>query len=90
MTEQSKVWLNGKLIPCGKRRYDFVTWFLKGSAIFEVLGTYADPENYAFRLDEHLKRLMKSAELLGMETRTQRKRLEPSKRLFAKIASAVD
>jgi len=47
---------------------DFVTWFIEGSAIFEVLGTYAGPRGtVAFRLDEHLKRLMKSAEFLGME-----------------------
>lgn len=42
--------------------------FSRGSAIFEVFGTHEGPGgSYAFRMDKHLSRLMKSAELLGME-----------------------
>ena len=69
VTEQSKVWLNGKLIPWREATVPILSHGLsRGSAIFEVLGTYAAPRGtVAFRLDEHLKRLMKSAEFLGME-----------------------
>jgi branched-chain amino acid aminotransferase len=42
--------------------------FSRGSAIFEVFGTHVGPEGtMAFRMDAHLKRLMRSAELLEME-----------------------
>jgi branched-chain amino acid aminotransferase len=42
--------------------------FSRGSAIFDVLGVHPGPNGpVAFRLDDHLKRLMKSAELLHME-----------------------
>jgi branched-chain amino acid aminotransferase len=61
MNEQSKVWLNGKLIPWREATVPILSHgFSRGSAIFEVLGTYVGPQGtVAFRLDEHLKRLMK-------------------------------
>jgi len=42
--------------------------FSRGSAIFEVFGTHKGPDGvYAFRMDEHLKRLAQSARALEME-----------------------
>jgi len=69
MAEQSKVWLNGKLIPWQEATVPILSHgFSRGSAIFEVLGTYVGPQGtMAFRLDQHLERLMKSAELLEMQ-----------------------
>jgi len=69
MNQDAKVWLNGKLIPRGEATVPILSHgFSRGSAIFEVLGTHVGPQGtVAFRLDAHLKRLLKSAELLGME-----------------------
>ena len=61
------------------RNGDFVAWnevtvhimshsFGRGSAIFEVFGIHVGPEGLvAFRMDQHLKRLMRSVRLLEME-----------------------
>jgi branched-chain amino acid aminotransferase len=69
MNTELKVWLNGELKPWQKATVPILSHgFSRGSAIFEVLGTHASPRGtVAFRMDEHLKRLMKSAELLEME-----------------------
>lgn len=69
MNNDSKVWLNGKLIPWREATVPLLSHgFSRGSAIFEVFGIHEGPDGlFAFRMDEHLKRLMKSAELLEME-----------------------
>lgn len=69
MNNDSKVWLNGNLIPWGEATVPLLSHgFSRGSAIFEVFGIHEGPDGlFAFRMDEHLKRLMKSAELLEME-----------------------
>jgi branched-chain amino acid aminotransferase len=69
MTLESKVWLNGELIPWREATVPILSHgFSRGSAIFEVFGTHLGPRGtMAFRMDAHLKRLMKSAELLEME-----------------------
>jgi branched-chain amino acid aminotransferase len=69
MKEKGKVWLNGDLIPWEKATVPILSHgFSRGSAIFDVFGIHEGPEGpVAFRLDQHLNRLMKSAELLGME-----------------------
>jgi branched-chain amino acid aminotransferase len=69
MNSERKVWFNGKLIPWEKATVPLLSHgFSRGSAIFEVFGIHEGPDGrYAFRLDEHLKRLMQSARLLGME-----------------------
>jgi branched-chain amino acid aminotransferase len=69
MNHDAKVWLNGKLIPWREATVPILSHgFSRGSAIFEVLGTHVGPQGtLAFRMDAHLKRLLKSAELLGME-----------------------
>jgi branched-chain amino acid aminotransferase len=69
MNNNSKVWLNGKLIPWQDATVPLLSHgFSRGSAIFDVFGIHEGPDGlFAFRLDEHLKRLMKSVELLEME-----------------------
>lgn len=69
MNTEMQVWLNGELIPRRDATVPILSHGLsRGSAIFDVLGIHPGPNGpMAFRLDDHLKRLMKSAELLEME-----------------------
>lgn len=69
MNSESKVWFNGELIPWHKATVPILSHgFSRGSAIFEVFGIHESPDGrFAFRMDEHLKRLMKSVQLLEME-----------------------
>jgi len=69
MDKNAKVWLNGNLIPWKEATVPILSHgFSRGSAIFEVFGIHVGPDGpAAFRMDEHLKRLMRSAELLYME-----------------------
>jgi len=70
MQKKAKVWLNGELVDWQDATVPLLSHgFSRASAIFEVFGTHIGPKGtMAFRMDEHLKRLMKSAELLGMES----------------------
>lgn len=69
MSNERKVWLNGELIPWEKATAPLLSHgFSRASAIFEVFGIHVGPDGpAAFRLDQHLKRLVKSVELLEME-----------------------
>jgi len=69
MNNDSQVWFNGELIPRRDATVPILSHgFSRGSAIFDVFGVYPGPQGpMAFRMDDHLKRLMKSAELLEME-----------------------
>ena len=69
MSNDLQVWFNGRLIPQRDATVPILSHgFSRGSAIFDVLGAHVGPEGtVAFRMDDHLKRLMKSAELLEME-----------------------
>ncbi|MDX2500121.1 MAG: aminotransferase class IV [Deltaproteobacteria bacterium] len=69
MNSDLKVWINGKMIARRDATVPILSHgFSRGSAIFDVLGVHPGPNGpMAFRLDDHLARLMKSAELLGME-----------------------
>jgi branched-chain amino acid aminotransferase len=69
MNSDMQVWMNGELIPRREATVPILSHgFSRGSAIFDVLGVHPGPNGpMAFRLDDHLKRLMKSAELLEME-----------------------
>ena len=69
MTNNSKVWLNGNLIPWNEATVPLLSHgFSRASAIFDVFGVHVGPNGpAAFRADEHIKRLMKSAQLLEMK-----------------------
>lgn len=62
------VWLNGRLVPWPEATVPLMSHgFSRGSAIFEAFGIHAGPDGpAAFRMDDHLRRLARSAELLGM------------------------
>ena len=66
--QESKVWLNGKMVPHKDVTVPLLSHgFSRASAIFEAFGTHAGPDgSVAFRMDQHLKRLLHSAEMLEM------------------------
>jgi branched-chain amino acid aminotransferase len=61
--------LNGNLIPWQEATVPILSHgFSRGSAIFDVFGVHTGPAGpLAFRMDEHLNRLMNSAALLEMQ-----------------------
>lgn len=69
MNGDLQVWFNGKLIPWRDATAPILSHgFSRASAIFDIFGVHPGPQGpVAFRMDDHLKRLMKSAELLEME-----------------------
>ena len=69
MTNDSKVWMNGNLVPWQEATVPLLSHgFSRASAIFDVFGVHVGPMGpAAFRMDEHIKRLNKSADLLGMQ-----------------------
>jgi len=69
MFENLKVWMNGKLIPWNNANVHLLSHgFSRASAIFDVFGIHPTPKGpCAFRMDKHLERFFRSAELLGME-----------------------
>ncbi len=64
-----KLWFDGELIDAGGLQSALNTHALHyGSGVFEGIRAYATPRGTAvFRLPEHLERMRKGAELLGME-----------------------
>jgi branched-chain amino acid aminotransferase len=73
-----KVWLNGELIPWEKATVHIMSHgFSRGSAIFDVFGVHPLAGGPAvFRLDLHLKRLYRTAAVLGMDIVQSREELE--------------
>ena len=69
MNDDLKVWHNGELIPWHQATVPLLSHgFSRASAIFEVFGIHQGPGGlFAFRMDQHLKRLMNSVQLLEME-----------------------
>jgi len=69
MIEDRIVYVNGDYIPWEKATVHIMSHsFGRGSAIFEVMSLHATASGPAvFRLEAHIERLFKSAELLNME-----------------------
>jgi branched-chain amino acid aminotransferase len=69
MTAVRVVWLNGEMVAGEQATVPLLSHsFSRGSAIFESFGVHESAKGPAvFRMDEHLKRLQRSADLLGME-----------------------
>ncbi len=69
MNNNLQVWLNGELVSRRDATVPILSHgFSRGSAIFDVLGVHPGPNGpMAFRLDDHLKRLMNTAALVEME-----------------------
>ena len=66
--EVDKIWMNGELVPWAEAKVHVLTHALHyGSGVFEGIRCYKTPAGPAvFRLDEHLKRLARSAKLYYM------------------------
>ena len=61
------IYLNGRLIPSSEAKLSpFDHGFLYGYGLFETMRAY---NGYLFRLDRHLTRLRRSAEMLGLASR---------------------
>ena len=78
MTDTRKVWVNGDLIPWDQAKVPILSHgFSRGSAIFEVFGVHDMPGGPAiFRLPEHLDRLQRTADLMGMKLAQTKAELE--------------
>lgn len=69
MLEERVVFLNGQFIPWKEANVHMMSHsFGRGSAIFEVMSLHqTDAGPAVFRLDEHIHRLFRTAQLLNME-----------------------
>lgn len=68
MEEQLKVWLDGKIMPMEDAKVPIMTHSLQyGSGIFEGIRAYETEKGTSvFRLDEHIKRFLKTAKIYSM------------------------
>ncbi|MGE5621158.1 MAG: branched-chain amino acid transaminase [archaeon] len=66
--ESDYVWMEGKMVPFNEAKVHFLTSSLHyGTGVFEGIRAYSTPSGPAvFRLKDHLKRLIKSTQVLGM------------------------
>lgn len=69
MSSKVKAWINGEIVHWDQATVHIMSHsFTRGSAVFEVISFHQTPNGTAvFRLDEHLKRLHRTTELLSME-----------------------
>jgi branched-chain amino acid aminotransferase len=69
MTDNLNVWINGQFVPWKSATVPILSHgFSRASAIFEIFRIHKGPNGpAAFRMDQHLKRLMNSARLLQMD-----------------------
>ena len=83
-----KIWFNGKLIDWNNSKIHLASYSLHyGAAAFEGIRFYKTNEGIAlFRLKDHINRLMKSAEILGMNIRYNQKELEKSAKMTVKAS----
>ena len=60
----TRVWLNGELVPAGEARIPVLDrGFTLGDGLFETMRAY---DGRIFRLDQHIERLERSAERIGL------------------------
>ena len=69
MSNKLKAWINGELVHWDQATVHIMSHsFARGSAVFEVISFHETSNGIAvFRLDEHLKRLRRTTELMNME-----------------------
>jgi branched-chain amino acid aminotransferase len=80
-----RIWLDGELVPWDRATVHVLSHSLqRASLIFDYMSVHATPRGPAiFRLREHAERFQRSAELVGLPLRYDRKAIE------AAIAAAV-
>src|SRR5262249_20064702 len=68
ITPTAKIWFNGELIPCAEARIPILTPSLHyGMGVFEGIRAYeTDDGPGVFRLTDHMRRLLQSAQIMGM------------------------
>jgi len=79
MLEERIVFINGEFVPWDQAQVHLMCHsFGRGSAIFEVIGVQETDSSGAtvFRLDSHIERFFRSAELLDMKITMNRELLE--------------
>jgi branched-chain amino acid aminotransferase len=78
MKAQTKIWMDGKLVPWEEAKIHVLTHGLHyGMAIFEGIRAFSTTEGRAiFRLDEHIERFMNSAKIYRMELGYTAKEIE--------------
>ncbi|MDE1852933.1 MAG: branched-chain amino acid transaminase [Thaumarchaeota archaeon] len=78
MKAQSKIWMDGKLVPWDEAKIHVLTHGLHyGMAIFEGIRAFWTPEGAAiFRLREHIERFMNSAKIYRMDLGFSAKEIE--------------
>jgi branched-chain amino acid aminotransferase len=66
-----QIWLDGELVPWDRATVHILSHSLqRGSLIFDYLSVHESPRGPAiFRLQEHVERLLRSAELVGLPLR---------------------
>ena len=66
----AKIWMDGKLVDWADAKIHIVSHVIQyGSGVFEGIRVYATKQgNYAFRLREHLDRLLGSAKIYRMDS----------------------
>ncbi|HEY7401272.1 MAG TPA: branched-chain amino acid transaminase [Actinomycetota bacterium] len=69
ITEVEQIWMDGALVPWGEAKIHVLSHALHyGSGVFEGIRAYETPRGAAvWHLDEHLKRLYRSAKLYHLE-----------------------
>jgi branched-chain amino acid aminotransferase len=69
ITPTEKIWFNGELIPWDEARIHILTHTLHyGMGVFEGIRAYeTDQGPGVFRLTDHMRRMVESAQILGME-----------------------
>lgn len=69
MLSRRKLWMDGKLVPFDRANVHIMSHsFGRGSAIFEVMSLHETAKGPAvFRLDDHIRRLKRSAEAIRMK-----------------------
>lgn len=69
MLSRRKVWIDGQLMSFNKARVPLMSHsFTRGSAVFEVMSLHdTDKGPAVFRLDDHVKRLFSSADMINMK-----------------------
>ena len=69
ITSTPNIWMNGELVDWDKAQVHVLTHTLHyGTGVFEGIRAYETPNGTAiFRLTDHMKRLLNSAKILGME-----------------------
>ena len=80
------IWFDGELVPWRDAKVHVLTHTLHyGMGVFEGVRAYeTDKGTGIFRLEEHTKRLINSAKILGMKIPFSQKEIEDAQKLVVK------